>query len=135
MEGIRITVTVGEEKLQGSVPYPTCQHVEVQGGNCPICSMKLALVDRGTGRVLALASRARLPEALTVFKGAEVVEPPDLGSLRVRLPNYSRDEGGYSGQAECVRCRSQISEMRVEVSTLFGLDEDERVLHGRCRVY
>lgn len=32
-------------------------------------------------------------------------------------------------------CGSTIGKVRVELDTIFGLEEDERVLHGRCRVY
>ena len=41
----------------------------------------------------------------------------------------------YRSDAVCTRCRASLGVLRVKVSTLFGLEEDERVLSGRCRVY
>lgn len=32
-------------------------------------------------------------------------------------------------------CGATVGTVRVELDTIFGLEEDERVLHGRCRVY
>jgi len=32
-------------------------------------------------------------------------------------------------------CGKPAGSLVVTVSTLFGIEEDERVLHGRCRVY
>lgn len=32
-------------------------------------------------------------------------------------------------------CGQEIGTVRAEMATIFGLEEDERVLHGRCRVY
>lgn len=46
------------------------------------------------------------------------------------------DDRAYEADAHCVACGSPVGLMRVEMSTLFGLQEDERVLlAGRCRVY
>ena len=41
----------------------------------------------------------------------------------------------YVADADCVVCSKPVGVLRVEVSTIFGIDEDERVLNGRCRVY
>ena len=41
----------------------------------------------------------------------------------------------YSAEAGCVACDTYVGELRLKVSTIFGLEEDERVLSGRCRVY
>ena len=32
-------------------------------------------------------------------------------------------------------CGQEVGEVRVEFSTIFGLEEDQRVLNGRARVY
>jgi hypothetical protein len=45
------------------------------------------------------------------------------------------DDRAYEATAVCLECRQTIGTIRVEVSTLFGLREDEAVLHGRPRVY
>ena len=42
----------------------------------------------------------------------------------------------YSARGCCTRCGADRGELRSYVSTIFGLEEDQRVLsHGRCRVY
>lgn len=41
----------------------------------------------------------------------------------------------YRAQAACVGCKAACGVLRVTVSTLFGIEEDARVLNGRCRVY
>ncbi len=42
----------------------------------------------------------------------------------------------YAADGACLSCRKPIGVIRAKVSTLFGLEEDERVLyHGRARVY
>lgn len=32
-------------------------------------------------------------------------------------------------------CRKPVGKLVVTVGTIFGIEEDERVCHGRCRVY
>lgn len=47
----------------------------------------------------------------------------------------------YAADATCRKsvsgtvCGSAVGVLRCRVSTLFGLEEDHRVIHGRCRVY
>lgn len=56
----------------------------------------------------------------------------------LRVLGNGRRIGGhdfYTSNAFCAACRAQVGEVRAYVSTVFGLEEDERVLHGRCRVY
>lgn len=45
----------------------------------------------------------------------------------------SRDT--YRAKAGCMVCGADVGTLRVEVSTVFGIEEDERVLNGRCRVH
>lgn len=45
----------------------------------------------------------------------------------------SRDT--YRADARCLACGETIGVIRAKVSTLFGIEEDEHVLNGRCRVY
>ena len=41
-----------------------------------------------------------------------------------------------TAEAHCVDCGAYIGVLTVKASTIFGLDEDRRVLEqGRCRVY
>lgn len=41
----------------------------------------------------------------------------------------------YACNAIALCCRRRIGTVRVRVSTIFGVEEDERVLNGRARVY
>ncbi len=41
----------------------------------------------------------------------------------------------YEASAHCVQCKTRVGTLRVKMNTLFGLEEDERVLNGMCRVY
>jgi len=42
----------------------------------------------------------------------------------------------YTSDARCVGCETILGKIVVTMSTIFGLEEDERVLvHGRARVY
>jgi hypothetical protein len=52
-----------------------------------------------------------------------------------RNKRISQDDIAYESDAYCTSCREFVGELRLEVSTLFGLREDHAVLYGRCRVY
>jgi hypothetical protein len=41
----------------------------------------------------------------------------------------------YAAHAVGLCCRKPVGELRTTVSTLFGIDEDERVLNGPWRIY
>ncbi len=41
----------------------------------------------------------------------------------------------YEAIACCTQCRVRVGTLRVRMNTLFGIEEDERVLNGRCRVF
>jgi hypothetical protein len=41
----------------------------------------------------------------------------------------------YLAAGRCLDCGGSLGEIRVYMETLFGLEEDEAVLHGRARVY
>jgi hypothetical protein len=45
------------------------------------------------------------------------------------------DDRAYEAEGFCLACLKYVGTIRAEPSTLFGLHEDEAVLHGRCRVY
>jgi hypothetical protein len=45
------------------------------------------------------------------------------------------DYDTFYADAMCMQCRARVGELRVKVSTLFGISEDEAVLQGRCRLY
>ena len=54
-------------------------------------------------------------------KGTHPRRMPDDRTLR---------SGGY-----CLHCGDPVGWIYAQPDTLFGLEEDDRVLHGRCRVY
>lgn len=41
----------------------------------------------------------------------------------------------FTSDAGCIGCKTVSGKLVVTVDTLFGIEEDERVLRGRCRVY
>lgn len=47
----------------------------------------------------------------------------------------SHDHDTYYAQARCLGCDKAVGQIELHVSTVFGIEEDERVLNGRCRVY
>ena len=49
--------------------------------------------------------------------------------------HIASDDRAYEAEAHCLHCKKVIGLIRTEVSTIFGLHEDEAVLSGRCRVY
>lgn len=46
-----------------------------------------------------------------------------------------RGHDTYTADAGCIACGVPTGKLVVTVNTLFGIEEDERVLSGRCRVY
>lgn len=46
-----------------------------------------------------------------------------------------RGHDTYTADAGCVGCNVPTGKLVITVNTLFGIEEDERVLNGRCRVY
>jgi len=47
----------------------------------------------------------------------------------------SDDDLAYESTAVCLKCKRAIGTLRAEPNTVFGISEDERVLHGSWRVY
>lgn len=41
----------------------------------------------------------------------------------------------YESDARCIDCQQVIGRITVKVDTIFGIEEDNAVLHGRARVY
>ncbi len=82
------------------------------------------------------AISARLEEG-----GAAVVVPtcPSCGADAARVRGLGvthHDHDTYYARARGLCCTQVIGTMETTVDTLFGIEEDERVLlHGRCRVY
>jgi hypothetical protein len=49
--------------------------------------------------------------------------------------NHIASHDTYAANAHCVNCKKVIGELQVKVDTIFGLEEDERVLCSRYKVY
>lgn len=63
---------------------------------------------------------------------------PSCGDAPLRVQGTGRTIGGhdwYRATGHCAACGARVGEVRAYVSTIFGIEEDERVLHGRARVY
>lgn len=81
----------------------------------------------------------------TPFEGADhaVLEGattcPACGSpAPVKLAGDGRRVAGHDAweaDAYALCCRERVGTIRAEASTIFGVEEDERVLNGRARVY
>ena len=56
-----------------------------------------------------------------------------VGSGREIDPENRHDT--YRADGHCTACGGNVGVIRAKVSTLFGIEEDERVLGGRARVY
>ena len=102
--------------------------------------MKISLTT-GDGRKLA----AKLPyesadhvvvEALTCKCEFGREDPTDFGGLRVRGTGKSiESRDTWRADAQCVSCGVHVGVLRVKMDTIFGIEEDERVMHGPWRVY
>jgi hypothetical protein len=80
------------------------------------------------------------------------LEPPPAGASDVGTPltcphchkglrifgrhgTKSRGHDYIEETALCSICQKPVGRIRVIIPSLFGLEEDKRVLNGRCRVY
>lgn len=52
-----------------------------------------------------------------------------------RAMRPSDDDQAWEADGHCIACREHVGLIRHEPDTLFGVREDETVLHGRARVY
>lgn len=87
----------------------------------------------------------RTAEAKQPFEGCQYVEVAGLHCECARdLPlivagikgGVKEDTDRYMvSSAACARCKGMVGDLRVEYATLFGREEDDRVLNGRPRVY
>jgi len=64
---------------------------------------------------------------------------PECGQEGYRVAGKNKriaeDDRAYESDAYCTSCERPVGTLRLEVSTIFGLREDNAVLRGRCRVY
>jgi len=55
--------------------------------------------------------------------------------VRGTVPRIADDDRAYEAEAWCLACSASVGKLRVEVSTLFGLREDEAVLRLGVKIY
>jgi hypothetical protein len=89
---------------------------------------------------ITLKTDERKLKATWPFEGAEhvmVTVPCVCGSNAVRGNGAGRIETDWTEEedAVCAACRKPRGRLYVVLETLFGREEDARVLNGRWRVY
>jgi hypothetical protein len=92
--------------------------------------VKVSVIIGGTERV------SSLPESERWIDVSGHCPSCDL-DLRV-IGDVTRQKIGHDtvdAPALALCCGTEVGTVHVELSTIFGLEEDERVLHGRARVY
>lgn len=105
---IDIEVRGVEKAVPAFLPYEGCEWVEAFV-DCPQCGQ--------TCEPESACEPAR-PLRISGQRGRQ-----DIGHDTIKAPAVTH----------C--CRAVIGTIVVRVSTIFGIEEDERVLNGRCRVY
>ncbi len=89
--------------------------------------------------VIELVQGERRLKASLSYEGAKYVtvkESCECGCFDVHsLRSTVNDRGTVKGKALCVECEAGRGELVVRLDTIFGLEEDDRVLNGRARVY
>jgi len=86
--------------------------------------------------------KASIVQPLPDSERVAVLEPKACRACKA-TPLFVRGRGKriggrdyYEATACCERCGEQVGTIRAFVQTIFGLEEDERVIHGsRCRSY
>lgn len=104
---MKITVQIGDTHWKAHLPYDGAAHVVVDDYvQCPNCGW-------------------RPPTVLGILTGIKV------HGRHQRIE--SRDT--YRSEAISICCDQVVGVIRVQMSTIFGIEEDERVLNGPWRVY
>ena len=79
---------------------------------------------------------AGCPHVLVVGFRCECAPDYDLLVSGFKGRERIEDDGTrVVSEVGCTRCKGSVGVLTVTFSTLFGAEEDRRVLHGRCRVY
>jgi hypothetical protein len=92
---------------------------------------------RVTVKIGDVAREGRLPESERWIDVAVRCPLCDNATLPV-IGDKRRQTVGHdtvTAPALSMCCGQEVGTVLVELSTIFGLEEDERVLHGRPRVY
>jgi hypothetical protein len=109
-EIVEITVEIDGTRHPAKCPYVDAEFVIVEGVCCPHeteAEKKLPEDKRTHG------------ELFCVFGTAKHAEEHDT----------------WAARAYCRACKQSVGTIRVKIKTIFGVEEDERVLNGRWRVY
>jgi len=95
--------------------------------------MKITLVTDSGER---LSMREPYPDAGHVVPSKDIDTPcPHCElPLQARCPVFTTGHDTMRGRAVCA-CGEGVGTLTVKVETIFGIEEDNRVLNGRCRVY
>lgn len=93
--------------------------------------MKVNVEIQGVPRTTSLPESERWIDVAGRCPSCLVAEFRVIGD--VQRQKVGRDTVTAPALALC--CAAEVGTVRVELSTIFGLEEDERVLHGRARVY
>lgn len=136
---MKIALNIGATSFRCREPHPGAECIEVADASCPACHDLIGLVDeRGILRALARHDIAKArKETEANFGPCSLQDAPGASGAAFRIRGISPTEyyGHVEAPAECCRCRSVVGVLRVDFATMWGSDEDRRVLHGRCRVY
>lgn len=121
-------------QVEATSPYPGADFLRVEHA-CPVCGDMHEVYGKlpdGSGEgVIALGRVGAIPQKQ---RALGELRPPPKG-MSIRMPSFTIDHDRYTGGAICQRCKCRAGFLTVEVESLFGIDEDIRVLHGRPRVY
>lgn len=58
-------------------------------------------------------------------------EPLKVAGAKMRIGGHDF----YTAEAGCISCGAYLGELRAYISTIFGLEEDRRVLSSGVRIY
>lgn len=104
---MKITLTIDDVVYQARLPYEEAAFVLVDDiEKCPFCEHK-------NGEVLGVKMK---------FK---------VHGRHKRIESHDT----YASDAHALCCGKQVGTLRVKMNTVFGVEEDERVLSGPWKVY
>lgn len=104
----KISITIDEKKHTVRLPYPSSREAIVDDiHECPACGVKFPLDGQG--------------QPFPPFK------------VKGKNARHTHDTYVSDGVALC--CERYVGKLEMKVDTIFGIEEDERVLNGPWKVY
>jgi hypothetical protein len=89
-----------------------------------------------TVHTLGNTYKAKRPHATADYVVIRTCPKCEVEPCRVQGGGVTHhDHDTYFSRAICLACEADIGEIRTKVETMFGIEEDNAVLNGRCRVY